>query len=317
MTEEAMTRISRIALVLCTVATTLSLTGATAYAAAAAPASKSASATASKAATTTGYEMSLTLPTYGKSGCMVCHGDPNLVRIKAGKLVSYAMDQTKIDTSAHSKIACTGCHTDFAYSAPHKAGAGWQDAAKGSCRACHQKQWDDLSKSVHGGTAKPGQKSTGKKPLCGDCHGGHYIGMASKDPAAEAKLHASAGQMCGRCHVDYWKNYDDYYHGAAYRKGASDAPACWQCHGAHDVLPTKDPVSHTNPDNLPETCSVCHQGTSMAYTQYATIIHRKDRALAQNPVYSALRQTGVVIGGAFTSLVSQIKAMFAAQPTKA
>jgi hypothetical protein len=312
-----MTRIRRIASVLGVATAMLFVTAAAAFAATAAPPSTGASATASKTSTLTGYEMSLTLPTYGKSGCMVCHGDPNLVRIKAGKLVSYAMDQKKIDSSAHSKIACTGCHTDFAYAAPHKAGSGWQDAAKGSCRACHQKEWDALSKSVHGGTAAPGQKSTGKKPLCGDCHGGHYIGMASKDPAAKAKLHASANAMCGRCHLDYWKNYDDYYHGAAYRRGASDAPACWQCHGSHDVLPTKNVESHTNPANLPQTCEACHQGTSEAYTQYATIIHRKDRVLAQNPVYSALRQTGVVIGGAFTNLVDQIRAMFAGQPTKA
>jgi hypothetical protein len=312
-----MTRTIRIAFLLGIVAMLLSLTAAPAWAAAASTGASSTAAKASKTATLTGYEMSLTLPTYGKSGCMVCHGDPNLVRIKAGKLVSYTMDQKRIDSSAHSKISCTGCHADFAYSAPHKTGSNWREVAKGSCRGCHQKEWDALSASVHGGSPKPGQKSTGKKPLCGDCHGGHYIGLASKDPAAKAKLHASANQMCGRCHVDYWKNYDDYYHGAAYRKGASDAPACWQCHGSHDVLPTKNAESHTNPANLPETCSVCHQGTSDTYTQYATIIHRKSRLLAENPVYSALHQTGEAIGGAFTNLVSQIRAMFAAQPTKA
>jgi hypothetical protein len=317
-----MRRIPLIALFLGAVAALLSSTVVPAFAAAptgstTATYSTYATSTASKVSTATGYEMSLTLPTYGKSGCMVCHGDPNLVRIKAGRLVSYAMDQKKIDSAAHSKISCTGCHTDFAYSAPHKTSSSWREAAKGSCRACHTKEWDALSASVHGGSKAPGQKSTGKKPLCGDCHGGHYIGLASKDPAARTKLHASANAMCGRCHLDYWKNYDDYYHGAAYRKGASDAPACWQCHGSHDVLPTKDPESHTNPANLPETCSACHQGTSDAYTQYAAIIHRKDRVLAANPVYSVLRQTGDAITGAINSLVSQIQAMFASQPTKA
>lgn len=283
-------------------------------------------ATASSGATasvnsTNPYDMSLTLPTYGKSGCMVCHGDPNLVRIKNGKIVSYYMNQTLIDHSAHSKVACTGCHPDYASnastSAVHQVKGDWRATAKSSCKGCHPQEWKAYQASAHGPT-QPGQKAPSyPKPECGDCHGGHYIGLASKDPVAKAKLHASSQQICGRCHPAWWLNYDDYYHGAAYKKGAADAPACWQCHGAHDVLPTKDPNSHTNPNNLGETCGQCHQGTSDSYTQYATIIHKKDTVLAANPVYSVIRQTGETITNALQSLVRQIQSVFGTQQAKA
>ena len=265
-----------------------------------------------------GYDMSLTLPTYGKSGCMVCHGDPNLVRIKGGKIVSLYLDQKALDHGAHAKIMCTACHTDFGYAIPHNASADWQSVAKSACQTCHKKEWTDLANSVHGSGAVPGTRKTkAPKPLCGDCHGSHFIPVASKDPVAKARLHASASAICGRCHPDYWKNYDDYYHGAAYRKGANDAPACWDCHGAHGVLPSTDRSSPTNKDNLVATCGKCHQGASVAYTQYATLIHRKDQVLAANPVYAALRQTGVTIGDAVSGFFGQLRTMFEAQQARA
>ena len=285
-------------------------------AAASSPATRSATGTGTVGAS--GYDMSLTLPSYGKSGCMVCHGDPNLVRIKNGKIVSYYMSQKAIDHSAHAKVACTACHSDFAFTLPHKPNGNWQETAKSSCRSCHPREWDAWVASVHGPTTTPGKKYTGPpKPSCGDCHGGHYIGDYDKDPAAKAALHASAGKICGDCHQDYWKNYDDYYHGAAYRKGAQDAPACWDCHGAHAVLPSSNPDSPTNKDNLPKTCSKCHQGTSETYTQYATIIHKKDSLLAANPVYAVVKQTTTTIGDAFASFVQQLRAAFSPQPAKA
>lgn len=265
------------------------------------------------------YDLSLTLPSYGVSGCMVCHGDPNLVRVKAGKVVSYFMDQKLIDKSAHAKVPCTGCHQDFTFTAPHKTTADWRESAKGSCKTCHQREWAALAASVHGPGVRPGQKAvSGKpKPLCGDCHGGHFIPLASKDPVAKAKLHASAKEMCGGCHPDYWANYDDYYHGAAYRKGAPDAPACWQCHTAHSVLPSSERSSSTNKEALPETCGTCHKGATKAYTQYAALIHKRDRVLAANPVYAVVKATGETISGAIEGFVQAVQSAFAPQAAKA
>ena len=88
--------------------------------------------------------------------------------------------------------------------------------------------------------------------------------------------------MCARCHPDEYESYDDYYHGAAYKRGATDAPACWDCHGAHDVLPTSDPNSLMSEQNRADTCGQegCHQGSDLennpAFAEAASeLIHQK------------------------------------------
>ena len=62
------------------------------------------------------------------------------------------------------------------------------------------------------------------KPLCGDCHApSHEIEMLTDNPEAKARMRANGYEICGRCHEEYWDNYFDYYHGAAYQAGAVDA----------------------------------------------------------------------------------------------
>ena len=56
------------------------------------------------------YDLNFTLPTAGKSGCMVCHGDPNLGRLQGEAFVSYYVDATPLDEGPHAAIMCTGCH---------------------------------------------------------------------------------------------------------------------------------------------------------------------------------------------------------------
>ena len=267
-----------------------------------------------------GYDMSLTLPTYGKSGCMVCHGDPNLVRIKGGRLVSFYISPEALKGTAHANVLCTACHTDFAYTLPHNAGANWRAVAKSACQNCHKPEAEEFSRSIHGPgqSVSPTSSAAGyARPLCGDCHPGHYIPLASKDPAAAAQIHASSKQMCGNCHPAFWLDYDDYYHGAAYKQGAADAPACWQCHGTHDIQPTKDRRSQVNPNNLVTTCGKCHKGASEGYTAYAVVIHRKSDALSSNPLYAVIQQTGKAIAGAFGGVFGSIRTVFTPQSAKA
>ncbi len=83
---------------------------------------------------------------------------------------------------------------------------------------------------------------------------------ASTPSTRSSTLHGSAYRMCARCHPEEYESYDDYYHGAAYKNGATDAPACWDCHGAHEVLPTSDPESLMSEQNRADTCGQegCH-----------------------------------------------------------
>lgn len=261
---------------------------------------------ATKTAAATGtYDLSFTLPTAGKSGCMVCHGDRNLVRIREGQTVSMWVSTSMLESSAHATIQCTGCHLDFAYSAPHKntKTEDWRNIAKLACKNCHKEAFTAFSRGVHTMSPKPGQKAEQAKtaegkplPLCGDCHGSHDIRKLKDDPAGQEALHARGKEVCGDCHKDYWDNYADYYHGAAYRRGAGDAPACWQCHGAHDILVSTDRKSRVNEANLVETCGACHTNEpNEAYTSYAGLIHRRSEVWLANPVVAFLQRAFAVV----------------------
>jgi hypothetical protein len=164
------------------------------------PATPSAPATGTVSAKG-GYALDFTLPTFGKAGCLVCHGDENLVVAKADGTQSFWIDEERYAMSAHKDVVCTGCHIDFGYSSPHNAASGdWRAVAKQACKNCHQDQYDAWAMSAHapspiGGEADP---KAALKPLCGDCHGSHFMPVLTKNPAGKAELFAQAEQMCGR-----------------------------------------------------------------------------------------------------------------------
>ncbi len=267
----------------------------------------SAPAAASKQATDT-YDLTFTLPTAGKSGCMVCHGDPNLVRIQNGQTVSMYIDAAMVESSAHANIQCTGCHLDFAYSVPHPntSNDAWRDVAKAACKNCHKESFSAYSQGAHSpsptpsteqtvtaaSTSVPGATNTTRKPLCGDCHGSHDIQILKDNPAGQEALHARGKEICGDCHEAYWDNCNDPYHGAAYKRGAKDAPACWDCHSPHSIIPSSDRRSSVNEVNLVETCSQCHLNEpNEEYTSYSVLVHGRQDIYQANPIAAFWQNT--------------------------
>lgn len=265
------------------------------------------------------YGLDFTMPTLGKSGCEVCHGDPNLIRIKEGQYVSFYIPAGLLEASTHgpgpktgpSGVLCTSCHLDFASTSQHN-NANWQRTAKQACRACHVIEDQDFGKGAHSVDTRPGHVDTkaDEKPLCGDCHGGHDIVGLTNSPAGRAALHNNGWQVCGRCHPNEWSSYADYYHGAAYRSGAPDAPACWDCHGAHEVLSSSDKRSPTNAANLAATCGKCHKDANDAFLSYTGLIHRRTRAVDDNPVYSWMHRTAAGFSAVLTGLVDAVRSLF-------
>jgi nitrate/TMAO reductase-like tetraheme cytochrome c subunit len=247
---------------------------------------------------------------------MVCHGDRNLIRQKGRQAVSYYIDPTMMSGSAHASVQCTGCHVDFAYKAPHND-KDWRKNAKLACKNCHNKEYQDFSLGAHAVRNTPGQADpkADQKPLCGDCHGSHAIEGLTKDPQARAALRANGYQIFGRCHQQEWDQYSDYYHGAAYRRGAEDAPACWDCHGAHTVRPSKDVQSPTNQGNLIDTCSGkvtgrgCHQGVTESFVEYAGFVHHREEAMQQNWLYATIAKTREGISAALSNIVDTVRSL--------
>ena len=77
-------------------------------------------------------------------------------------------------------------------------------------------------------------------------------------------------QQCGRCHEKIAKTYFDTYHGKVSQLGYTKTAKCYDCHGAHDILPPENPKSHLSHDNIVETCKKCHAGAHRQFAGYFT-----------------------------------------------
>lgn len=286
----------------------------------------------SKEATPT-YDLSFTLPTVGVSGCQVCHADPNLVKISGETTSSIYTDPAAFAETAHKDVICTGCHVDFAYKTPHLNAADeeqWREIAGNECKTCHQATFAEISSGSHTPATQPGvsteqveaeriaEGKPAQVPNCADCHGSHDIQYLDverwetsgtvevQEAAAEgaAEMHGKGLEICGNCHVDYAGAYADYYHGAAYQAGAPDAPACWDCHGAHEMLPASDKDSPVNPAHLVETCGRCHDDVNEEYVEYAQLIHGREEIESEVEVFKIFNAARDAIRGAVDTVAS-------------
>lgn len=256
---------------------------------------------------TRAYDLDFTLPTAGQSGCMVCHGDFNLVRIDADTTSSIFVDAALLEDSAHpvEETPCTGCHLDYAATAPHKqSDYDWAATAKQACKNCHAEAFGEYASGAHSPAGTPGVEesvtaatrvakgSPPNVPMCGDCHGGHGI-PSKEDTAAQEAVQLSGVEMCGGCHVEESDTYSDPWHGAAYKRGALDAPSCWDCHGFHKMLEADDRLSPVNEAQLTVTCGQegCHLNVDEEFVAYAENIHGRQDLYLENPLVSAVAET--------------------------
>lgn len=225
----------------------------------------------------------LTLNKTGQAGCLVCHADKKAVMVVDGVERSIYVDRAMLKKSPHKKISCLDCHIDFSYTHEVRQ-ASYKKIASLACKNCHDhsKENTDYRESAHGKAALSGNA---KAATCGDCHGSHEILRIKSSKADKLKFRTQAETVCGKCHKDYWNSYNDYYHGRAYKRGAEDAPPCWDCHGAHKILPAKDATSKVAKSNIGDTCGICHPGSTDKLADYVPLIHGKKKERAKNIVF--------------------------------
>jgi hypothetical protein len=223
------------------------------------------------------------------NGCQSCHGSSNLLKQTNGMAKSFQV--TGLEESAHRDITCQQCHPDYRYDDKPAATKLWNVNAGIQCGVCHQNAKDEKNrapvalyeKSIHAEKIREGDY---KSATCGSCHGGHFI-YRLDTAEAKARMHGSALRVCARCHPVQYASYNDYYHGKAYKEGALDSPACWQCHKSHDILPAADPQSSVSAKNVGATCGQegCHKGSNEQFGADAgSLIHRKTEAQKTNPI---------------------------------
>lgn len=239
---------------------------------------------------------SFVLPAQSRWGCLACHSNTNLSRMDNGREESLFIDPKIIGGSMHKKIACVDCHTNFTYEEhPAANPEDFRKVAGLACMKCHPFQKYLYENSIHGELALSGKKGNlaGKEAdpaLCSSCHGSHDIQSPRFEPY-KTKFRLGAKDVCGKCHKDRYDSFSDYYHGQAHKNGAKDAPVCWDCHSNHRIIKMKEgdtesPVS--GPAKLRTTCGKCHDNPGESFVAYAPLIHNRQTALNNNPIYRLL-----------------------------
>jgi hypothetical protein len=233
-----------------------------------------------------------TLWTYDAgNGCMACHGSdlPRLDRPVSG-----------IEASAHRGTKCQQCHPDFKYDDTPDATKLWKVNAGKACQTCHDKEKPIKQPYVGSIHQQLIAEKDYTSATCSSCHGGHDIEsvestLATK--AARVRRQLSGEKMCGGCHPSAWRTYNDWWHGAAYKRGTVDAPSCWDCHKFHDVRQKDDPKSTMKGVTLAKTCGGsfasnpkgCHEGSDEVFAEAGrSMIHGAVGVKAKNPVRKLL-----------------------------
>jgi len=166
---------------------------------------------------------------------------------------------------------CSDCHSphkELPKSDPESAVSEQNIVA--TCGRCHDGIFEQFQHSIHSVSGNPDYEARRlrgmpKLPTCDDCHSAHTVGRTDL-PAFKLGIM----QQCGKCHKDVTTTYFETYHGKASELGDTTRAKCYDCHGAHDILPPEDPRSHLSRANIVETCAQCHPGSHRQFAGYLT-----------------------------------------------
>jgi len=158
---------------------------------------------------------------------------------------------------------CNNCHTSHSVlPRTDPASSVNPDNVPDTCGQCHHGIEEQFNKSIHSRRVTATDKEL---PVCSDCHTAHSIRRTDADG-----FKLDIMDKCGRCHEEIAKTYFDTYHGKVSRLGYTKTAKCYDCHGAHDVLPVTDPRSHLSRANVVATCQKCHAGATRRFAGYLT-----------------------------------------------
>ncbi len=214
---------------------------------------------------------SMTFPTRIPTLCAKCHREGQKAAVRYQGSEHNITDHYA--ESIHGKgllksglvvtAMCTDCHT--AHSAlPSKdplSSINHENVAK-TCGKCHHGIEEQYEKSIHSPLVTKTEKQL---PTCSDCHSAHTIRRTD-----DQGFKLTIMDQCGRCHETIAKTYFDTYHGKVSALGYTKTAKCYDCHGAHDILPVTDPKSRLSRENVVETCKSCHSGANRQFAGYLT-----------------------------------------------
>ncbi len=251
---------------------------------------------------------------HATNGCVSCHADitaahpddnrpvalVNCTRCHGQQGESYGASAHGLARQAgHTNAAtCADCHGSHDILPPASPASPLHFLRQAeTCGRCHHGEARDVTASVHGKAMATGVRDA---PTCTDCHSEHKI-KALKDGSP---LEISG--VCSRCHasvyldqkyklpVDRVTTYLESYHGLAAQNGSTVVANCASCHGYHLILPSSNPASTINNNNLVATCGTCHPGA--------------DRMFVSGRIHEGISQAGNAgdLGGRISNWVRRI-----------
>ena len=229
------------------------------------------------------------IPSGADTSCAGCHGTHSITSLKAPGSAFAAQRQTQscgtchaqekdhFIASAHGRASAAGnknapncltCHSQPVV--PQSGGKATLEqklAQTKQCESCHvgmptvagqslrgTKFVASFDKSVHGAALQKGDATAAN---CVDCHGAHEMNRSMAANARINKLHVS--DTCAQCHTKTAGEYNESVHATALRRGNADSPTCIDCHGEHEILGHKDPLSPVHAANVAQqVCANCH-----------------------------------------------------------
>jgi predicted CXXCH cytochrome family protein len=205
------------------------------------------------------------------------HGLPNVYPMYLDSIHGFALSKEGLLVAANCN-SCHGSHHILSHKDP--LSPTYKANIPKTCGTCHAGINANYMSGVHGKAVAAGNV---KAPVCTDCHTAHAI----LQPTADA-FRMQSTPICGSCHKEKLSTYRDTFHSQLGSLGGYvETARCWDCHGAHDVLPASDPNSPVNKANLVATCGKCHTGANMSFVQYQPHANARNRKL--NPALYFVR----------------------------
>ena len=198
--------------------------------------------------------------------CAICHGrqDYKSYPTQSGELKNLFVTKAMMARSVHHDRGCVDCHADVT-TIPHE---GYKPSPV-NCTRCHylgnpvgapqSDTYQAYSESVHSAAVLEGNE---KAPRCQDCHDSHNVRPPKSLDSPVS--HFQQASTCGRCHAEAYSAYVKSVHGKAVLADRStDAPACTDCHGEHNIFAKSDPRSAVFPTKVAEDCAGCHEAVEI------------------------------------------------------
>ncbi len=206
---------------------------------------------------------------HGNEALAKKHGLPNIYPMYIDSIHGFALSKEGLLVAAN----CQSCHGSH-HILSHKdlLSPTYKVNIPKTCGSCHAGITDNYLGGVHGKAVAAGDLNA---PVCTDCHTAHAILQPT-----EATFRMQSTPICGSCHKEKLSTYRDTFHSQLGALGGYvETARCWDCHGAHDVLPASDPRSPIAPANLVATCGKCHEGANASFVQYQPHANAHNRKL--------------------------------------